>query len=131
MFFSSPGEYQIEVVVSNDYCPSATDNTVLFIQTQSGLSLEMPALDPLCDSSDPVSLTANPGGGGWSGFGINSAGLFTPALIDLGTYTFVYQLADDACMVSDNVNIELAGETVTTTSDINECKNAITVQLDS
>ncbi|WP_020537319.1 PKD domain-containing protein [Lewinella cohaerens] len=129
--FNQVGDYAIDLVVSNGYCPDASDNTVLSIQGSEVVLLELSPLGPICDASDPVSLTASPAGGFWSGLGIDSSGIFDPSITGLGSFNVQYQILDGACVYGDSMSIDiLLGESVTIAENLDLCENEALVQLD-
>lgn len=48
---------------------------------------------PLCVTDSPVSLTPNTIGGAWSGYGVNSSGIFDPSIAGPGTHPITYTLS--------------------------------------
>lgn len=129
--FNQVGDYVIDLVVSNGYCPDTSANTVLSIQGSEVVLLELSPLGPICDASDPVSLTASPAGGFWSGLGIDSSGVFDPSVTGLGAFNVQYQILDGACVYGDSMSIEvLLGESVSIASALAFCENEPPVQLE-
>lgn len=60
-----------------------------------------------CNSSNPVTLSATPAGGSWSGEGITS-GIFYPSALSVGTYTLTYTYIDAAdCPSSESILVEV------------------------
>lgn len=122
--FSQAGNYEIRVSASNSACEPVSAVTSFYVQEEGTLAVELPSLDPVCDLSDPVSLSASPSGGIWSGVGVTPTGFFDPTLAGLGIHNLQYQIADGACIYEDNVEIEvLPGQDVTTADALAFCEN--------
>jgi gliding motility-associated-like protein len=70
-------------------------------------------IDELCESDNPVKLTAFNPGGTWSGDGIinSSLGLFSPGTVGPGTHTVNYTI-DGACGNEDTIEISVIGAIV-------------------
>ena len=58
-----------------------------------------------CANASPILLTASPAGGSWSGSGITSAGLFTPAASLTGQQSLVYSATLNGCTASDTLMV--------------------------
>ena len=72
-------------------------------------SLTMPA--PLCDIFSPVTLTASPPSGTWTGVGNNAVtpgGLFNPALANFTTNTVMYSISIGTCIVNNTGTISVS-----------------------
>jgi gliding motility-associated-like protein len=83
----------------------------------------------LCQGDAPITLVTATPGGTWSGPGINSSGLFNPALAGVGIHTIVYtlpcgsdsvQIAVSSCLalevcVETNGQLTVSGETAPVT----------------
>ncbi|MEO0724752.1 MAG: PKD domain-containing protein [Bacteroidota bacterium] len=129
--FPAAGDYQIELTVSNGFCETATDTSALFIQVPDSIVLELLSPGPICDASDPVSLSASPAGGFWTGVGIDSSGLFDPAVAGLGNHSLQYQVLDGACIYGDSLSVEiLVGQNVNTSDEVLACENDTIISLD-
>ena len=129
--FPEPGDYQIELTVSNGFCETATDTSALFIQRPDSIVLELLSPGPICDASDPVSLSASPADGFWTGVGIDSSGVFDPAIAGLGAHSLQYQILDGACIYGDSLSVEiLAGQSVNTSDMVLACENDTIFSLD-
>lgn len=128
--FPVPGDYLLSLTVSNGYCEPATDTSALFVQRPDTVVLELPSPGPICDASDPVSLSASPAGGFWTGAGIDSSGVFDPAVVGLGTHSLQYQILDGTCIYGDSLSVEiLLGQSVNTSDMLNVCENDTIVSL--
>ncbi len=53
----------------------------------------------ICLQDQPISLTATPAGGVFSGTGVSSSGQFNPATAGVGTQTITYGVTNDPCVV--------------------------------
>ncbi|MGZ3864334.1 MAG: DUF7948 domain-containing protein [Bacteroidia bacterium] len=62
------------------------------------------AAGPFCTTSSNYTLSAVTPGGTWSGTGVNSSGVFSPATAGSGTFTIVYTLACGSSSVDIVVN---------------------------
>lgn len=58
-----------------------------------------------CSNANPISLTATPAGGSWSGPGVNAAGLFTPTASLIGIQTLTYTATQNGCTNSGSVQV--------------------------
>lgn len=86
-------------------CGNYSDTIEIAVETPANIDINGPTA-PLCFSSDPVQLTAEPAGGIWSGFATTPDGTFDPAAAGPGTYTIRYTLPD-ACGSTDTTRIEV------------------------
>jgi gliding motility-associated-like protein len=65
-------------------------------------------LDPLCTNFAPISMTVNPGGGGWSGANISTSGMVTPAnFVQPGLYAVTYTVTDGPCLNSASTSFNV------------------------
>ncbi|MCC6370234.1 MAG: hypothetical protein IT236_04440, partial [Bacteroidia bacterium] len=70
-------------------------------------TLTLPA--PICNTAAAVQLTANPGGGTWTGIsGLSSSGLLNPALAPNGANNVMYSVAVGTCIVSNGGVVQVA-----------------------
>jgi len=84
----------------------------------------------LCDQPIPVQLVGTPNGGVWSGPGVTSTGLFTPAGVN--TYSLVYQFTNSitGCNDRDTVIINVVAPQIAEAGpDTTVCRNAPSIQL--
>ena len=82
---------------------------ILPIKIHSSFKLkELSPLDPdftICAADDPVQLNAVPFGGVWSGPGVSSGGLFTPAQHLVGDQMIIYSYLDGGCDLVDTMTV--------------------------
>lgn len=65
------------------------------------------AVAPICESADPIALTASPAGGSFSGSGVSN-GTFNPDAVGEGTYTVTYSYTNAfGCSNSAQIDIEV------------------------
>lgn len=62
--------------------------------------INIPAVQPLCATADPIQLTATPVGGTWSGTGVLVNGLFNPATAGPGQQVITYTVSQNGCQAS-------------------------------
>lgn len=62
-----------------------------------GSAINPPANPNLCVDGAPIQLTAQNGGGTWSGPGVSSGGLFNPSVAGIGTHTISYVIGQAPC----------------------------------
>lgn len=103
--------YHVRLVVySGGTCTNTFDRTIT-IKAAPQISITVPT--KMCLGDSPVQLTANnlnniSGSGVFSGTGITSAGLFTPATAGVGKATIYYLFtATNACSYADTAQIEV------------------------
>ena len=106
--------YTIILELRSDECGIVMDTSTLVIQPNVEAVIN-PFNNPYCQGSDPVTLTASPPGGRWSGSGIvdQAEGVFDPSQLAPGTYQIVYSIANGACnaMVTRPIEV-VASESV-------------------
>ena len=77
----------------------------------------------VCQNSGVVNLAGSPANGTWSGTGITSSGVFTPATV--GTFNLIYSVGAGTCLSKDTlVAIVKPLPTVNAGTAFNICKNA-------
>ena len=76
---------------------SCTASSSVQFSVNANPVVNIPAIQPVCSNGSPVTLTATPSGGTWSGPGVSSSGIFTPASALTGTRTLTYQLTVNGC----------------------------------
>lgn len=95
-------------------CPSTGSTT---IQVQAATTSVITAPTTLCSDAAAVTLTANNAGGTWSGTGVNSSGLFTPAGA-VGTQTITYTPAAGQCYSPGTANIQVIQTPTVSVTDV-------------
>lgn len=100
--------------------PSWTDfNQPAFALANALPDVSVDAVAPLCTQSAPVSLSASPAGGSYSGPGISN-GVFTPAFAGAGTHTVTYTYTNGfGCTNSAQIQIEVGVAPVVTITSSN------------
>lgn len=92
--------------------PNATvcpDVSTLQVNVTATLTPTITAVDPMCNTFSPVSMTVNPAGGGWFGnTGISAGGVFTPSLAPNGTSTLNYTVNVGPCVVTNSINVSVS-----------------------
>jgi gliding motility-associated-like protein len=98
IIFAVKGTFPIKFKAEN-IC--GADSVTRFLPVTDKISIFFPTLsDTLCNSSQPVQLTAFPSGGVWTGSGITAAGVFDPTVTGIGAYPVNYKVTFGSC--SDN-----------------------------
>ncbi|MDD2635934.1 MAG: gliding motility-associated C-terminal domain-containing protein, partial [Bacteroidales bacterium] len=86
-------------------------------------------VDPICENSEPITLTAISTGGIWSGTGIID-NQFYPATVGQGIYNITYNISNGVCNDIDNINIIVDGYTSVSIDPIEPfCQNDAPVNL--
>jgi len=82
------------------------------------------AVAPLCETSDPVALSASPAGGAYFGMGVSN-GMFAPNGLSAGTYTVTYEYTNAlGCTNTAEIDIEVTGAPVL---EITSSNNSLTL----
>ncbi|MCC6600099.1 MAG: gliding motility-associated C-terminal domain-containing protein [Crocinitomicaceae bacterium] len=91
-------------------CPLIATTTIP-VQGIPDIIISQPPV--LCDESDPVSLTASPQGGSWSGEGITGVftGTFDPILAGQGVHPVIYSITG-ICDASGQTDITVVGSPI-------------------
>lgn len=91
---------------------SCSGSDTLFVQVDDLVLADIDSLPSICVSSLPVTLTASPAGGLWSGSGITSAssGTFEPSLP--GIYTVNYEITNGSCQDMATIAITVTEDPV-------------------
>lgn len=106
--FNTPGSHQVIVEAINDVCGSISDTIQVVVQSRDPVNIQRPSPNTtFCTSDDPVSFTATPADGQWSGPGVNPDGVFNPANAGVGTHTIRYQYGDGVCSSESTVQVEV------------------------
>jgi len=76
------------------------------IQVIENLNATIASAGPFCEDASPYTLTAASPGGVWSGTGaITAGGQIAPSSLGAGTFTFNYNINNNGCLSSDNVQV--------------------------
>ncbi len=89
--------YFIEVT---DGTQTALNDTIVYVNPLPVITLGTWP-DTLCNDNSPVQLTADPSGGIYSGNGVNTTGLFTPAQAIIGWNAITYTYEDANGCIAD------------------------------
>lgn len=80
------------------------------IQVIENLDATIASAGPFCEDDAPFTLTSANSGGVWSGTGtIATNGQISPSVLGPGTYTFNYNIDNNGCLSSDNVQVTVNG----------------------
>lgn len=82
---------------------TATDTHIINVISSPDASINAPAV--VCSNSGPITLTANTGGGTWTGAGMFSNGVFNPTLAGNGTHVIVYTVNAGGCSATSTNTI--------------------------
>ncbi|MDD4218240.1 MAG: gliding motility-associated C-terminal domain-containing protein, partial [Bacteroidales bacterium] len=86
-------------------------------------------IDPICENSEPITLTVISTGGIWSGTGV-SGNQFHPTAVGQGTYNITYNVSNGVCNDTDNINIIVDGYTSVSIDPVESfCENDAPVNL--
>jgi gliding motility-associated-like protein len=98
--------YTVNVSQSALYCPTS-QNLTLTINNPLTPTLNIPP--PLCNTANPLMLSATPGGGTWSANpAVSGPGSFSPALAAIGTSTLFYAVSVGVCTVGNTGTISVS-----------------------
>jgi PKD repeat protein len=102
-----------------------------FIQVVATPSIQFNLVDTICVSAQPVTLSASPAGGSFSGTGVNSSGQFVPATAGTGlTQVFYSYTAPNGCTTIDTQIVRvLASPNVNFSGQENYCITVGQIQL--
>lgn len=118
------------VVVSDAFGCSDDDQITVNVNTYPSIDAGNNII--ACLNGSPVALAGfSPAGGTWSGSGVTSGGLFTPAALGNATLTYSFTSAS-GCTSTDQLTVAvISGGTVDAGNDLDICLNAAPVQLSS
>lgn len=106
--FNTPGSHQVIVEAINDVCGSISDTIQVIVQSRDPVNIQTPAPNTtFCTSDAPISFSATPLDGQWSGPGVGADGVFNPADAGVGIHTIRYQYGDGVCSTESTVEIEV------------------------
>lgn len=100
--YNTPGDYAIELQVSNA-CGTTTVQDTFTVQQPTALA--MPPDVTACSSDAPFVLSASPGGGTWSGSGVDAGGRFDPAAAAPGDNLMQYHYGVGACSMQGSLTV--------------------------
>lgn len=114
------GEAIVEYQIPN----TCSDPVSITINVSSFIDATIAQVGPFCSNDAPVQLTAASSGGVWSGTGVTSSGLFTPANANAGNNTIQYTI-NDVCTGTDDIVIAVQTlPVIDITTPANICINA-------
>jgi PKD repeat protein len=114
-FVAGPGDHILTYRITSGACQNMNSITVTVIESATVMSENR----SLCIDNDPITLTATPVGGSWSGPGIvDPTGIFRPDSAGVGDARPIYTVDDDGgCRVMGGPVITVAALPVVTTQD--------------
>ena len=129
---NSPGTQTVCPQSTTQYIVTVSDNGTS-LATSDTITINVVPLPviqnniSICQNENPITLTANPAGGWWSGTGIidNNNGIFSPIGLVDGNYTIEYGFS--GC--TDNMDITVLE--IFAGNDISACPNSPTFNLNS
>jgi PKD repeat protein len=101
---AGPGDYIISYEVTNGQC-TASDDINIHVDAMPEITID--PVSELCVGDSPVTLSAAPAGGSWSGPGV-TGDQFDPSSAGIGTHTVYYEVIDGACSATDNIQITVS-----------------------
>ncbi|MFN5371972.1 MAG: hypothetical protein ACK5B6_10970, partial [Bacteroidia bacterium] len=113
---SGVGVVTLTYTVTQNGC-SATDQVVLNVTNPTPANAGTD--QSVCQNSSPLNLTGTPTGGSWSGTGVSSDGIFTPASV--GSFTLTYNFGTGNCAVTDDVIITVLELPIAQAADVSYC----------
>ncbi len=111
---SGPGTYQV-TYTTNGSCPTTA---TVSVNVLPNVVVSIASVADLCSDDNPITLTASPSGGTWSGSGVNaSSGVFDPSLAIVGANTITYSVPGTCGGVGSIVIEVIQTPTVSTIAD--------------
>jgi PKD repeat protein len=100
------GDHLIIYHIINPDCMD-TDSTIITVMPNPVITIN--DVDPLFVNGPPVTLTATPAGGVWSGTGVNGS-IFYPDAAGIGTHVITYEIPADrwGCRAKDSINVTVS-----------------------
>ncbi len=100
------GNHLIIYNIINPDCMD-TDSTIITVMPNPAITIA--EVDPQYVNSPPVTLSATPAGGIWSGTGV-AGNIFYPDAAGIGTHVITYEIPADrwGCQAKDSVNISVS-----------------------
>lgn len=65
------------------------------------------SVNNMCSNAAPITLTATPAGGNWSGSGVSSSGVFNPTQAATGTNNYTYTIGSGTCSATNTLAISV------------------------
>ncbi|MGZ4089568.1 MAG: PKD domain-containing protein, partial [Bacteroidia bacterium] len=98
--------YSIAVTPTVMSCPTIQQLTITVVNP---ISPTITPLNPMCNTSPTIAITATPGGGTWTTNGaISASGIVSPALATIGTSTVLYSVGVGSCIATNTANISVS-----------------------
>lgn len=85
-------------------CAQSQTTTITVINP---LTPTITPVGPYCTNAAPVTMTVNPAGGVWSGSGISTAGILTPAAAAVGSNTYTYMVGAGTCSALGTTSVSI------------------------
>ncbi len=118
---TSGSGYLIRIISSNPNVSSGTSSSLNI----SPLVVDAGVNGNICVGASSVTLTGSPSGGTWSGNGITSGGVFTPAAGLVGNQILTYSVSSGGCSGSDQLTYTVkALPTVVPGSNASTCSSS-------
>ncbi len=122
-----PGQHVVQLEASS-VCGTFTLQDTLIVLERQDVTIEPVA--PLCNTAQPVQLSATPTGGVWSGTGVTADGRFDPSDAILGVNTITYSMGAAECLSTETIDIEVKNAVpINPGSDQTVCIDAPSFQL--
>ncbi|MEO1518033.1 MAG: PKD domain-containing protein [Bacteroidota bacterium] len=102
--YDSPGTYEVSLTASNE-CGSSTHSTTFTIFEPGSVFLSPDT--GICMTAGGFQLFASPGGGNWTGPGVNPSGWFNPLQANIGRHTLVYTFNQSGCLSTDSLVVDV------------------------
>lgn len=112
---AGPGSHIITYTITIGSCMS-TDQADIMVNNLIDASIT--STGPFCIMDSPVQLLSVNTGGVWSGTGVNSGGLFSPALAGIGNHNITYTIVNGECTDSDTRILSVNNNPDATITDV-------------
>ena len=122
------GTQTLTYSVSSGGCSGSDQRTII---VNASPSASAGTNNSTCSGSSAFSLAGfSPAGGSWTGNGVNTTGIFTPATSLVGTQTLTYSVTSNGCSSTANKSVTVnASPTVSAGSNQNICSNTTDINL--
>ncbi len=125
----NPGQtYTITYTIENGACSNSATTDIQVVASENVTIQDA----SFCEDSAPRAIQVNPGGGTWSGSGIEpTTGVFDPASVGPGNYTVEYMFVDaNNCEVTGSAEVQVdALPTISTLDTLELCESDFDLNL--
>lgn len=122
--FNQPGSFDITLVIEDTAGLLDTTTVAGAVTIDSVTVIDLSSNpDTVCLNSGSVSLSAQPGGGSWSGTAVTGS-TFNPDSAGTGTHDLIYLFQNGTCFTEDTISIEVTVPPVVSHPSDTVCETA-------